>query len=86
MASQAGPGPGKRYRCEGCGNLTRFDIESVERVRQFWHAELSGDGRVESEEQLDRRVESVVCPWCGTGARVAVVDTPSAEALVQARS
>lgn len=85
MATPAGPEPGKRYRCDGCGNLTRFEVEAVERVRRFWHAELSGDGHVESEEQLDQHIESVQCPWCGTGARVTVVETPLAEALSDAR-
>lgn len=79
MTEYAGPGPGKRYRCDGCGNLTRFDVESVERVRRFWHADLSGAGAVEDEQRLEVSSEVVTCRWCATGARVEVVDVPDPE-------
>jgi hypothetical protein len=79
MVDQAVPELGKRYRCAGCGNVTRFDIESVERVRRFWHADLSGEGKVESEERLDVTVEAVTCHWCGTGTRIEVVESPIGE-------
>lgn len=59
---------GKRYRCQACGNLTRFDVETSERVRRFWHAGLGGDGSVEEEERHAVRVESVTCRWCGSTA------------------
>ncbi len=70
-----GPGPGQRYRCTGCGNLTRFDIETVERVRRYWHVDLSGQGQVESEEPLERTVRSVSCRWCGSDA-IELVERP----------
>lgn len=77
-AQLAGLAPGKRYRCAACGNLTRFDIESVERVRRFWHADLSGAGSVEEEERLAAGVERVSCRWCGSSASIEVVDAPGA--------
>lgn len=79
MAEYATPEPGKRYRCASCGNVTRFDIVSVERVRRFWHVELSGEGRVESEERTDVDVEAVTCHWCGPAGRIEVVDAPIGE-------
>lgn len=72
-----GLAPGQRYRCAACGNLTRFDVETVERVRRYWHADLSGDGVVDDEQRVEVRVESVSCRWCGTGQAVEVVDTPA---------
>jgi hypothetical protein len=65
---------GKRFRCSGCGNLTRFDVESVERVRRFWHVDLAGSGHAEEEERVEVRVESVTCRWCGAGDRIEVID------------
>jgi hypothetical protein len=67
---------GERYRCAACGNLTRFDVETVERVRRFWHADLSGEGTVEDEERLEVRVETVSCRWCGSGEWIEVVAVP----------
>lgn len=86
MGQQVGPGPGRRYRCEGCGNLTRFDIETTERVRRYWHADLSGAGRVESEERIELQSEEVTCRWCGTGARVTVEEAPAAQTLEETGS
>jgi hypothetical protein len=54
------------YRCEACGNKTRFDVVETKRVRGFHHFTLGGDVMVEEEEVLDRVVESVVCRWCGS--------------------
>lgn len=86
MHEEVGPGAGQRYRCDGCGNLTRFDIETVERVRRYWHADLSGQGEVESEERLETHAEEITCRWCGTGARVRVIEAPVAQALAKAGS
>jgi len=73
-----GLAPDRRYRCAGCGNLTRFDVEVVERTRRFLHADLSGVASVEREEVLAREVEAVICHWCGTGEHVAVEAAPGA--------
>jgi hypothetical protein len=70
--------PGKRYRCAACGNLTRFDVESVERVRRYWHVDLAGEGRVEHDERLEGSVVAVTCRWCGAADGVEVVDAPGA--------
>lgn len=69
--------PGKRYRCGACGNLTRFDVVSRERVRRFWHMDLSGDGAVEEEDPLEVTIESISCRWCGAADAIEIVDAPS---------
>lgn len=53
------------YRCEACGNKTRFDVFENKRVRAFHHYSLGGELTVEEEEILDRSIEKVVCRWCG---------------------
>ena len=37
----------QRYRCAGCGNLTRFDVTRTRRTTEYWHFDLAGDHRVE---------------------------------------
>jgi ribosomal protein S27E len=54
------------FRCEDCGNKTRFDVFERRRVRAYWHFSLGGELGVEEEEVLDRAVERVVCRWCGS--------------------
>lgn len=78
MESLVGLQPGTRYRCEACGNLTRFDVESVERVRRFWHADLAGIGQVEEEERTQVTVTQVTCCWCTSTDAVEVVEAPCA--------
>ncbi len=58
------------YRCEACGNKTRFDVVETKRTRAFHHFSLGGDLTIEEEEVLDRTVEQVVCRWCGSTADV----------------
>lgn len=79
MDLPAGLEPGHRYRCGACGNLTRFDVETVERVRRFWHAELSGQARVEEASPLEVEVVGVTCRWCGSADAIEVVEAPGAE-------
>lgn len=55
----------ERYRCSGCGNLTRFDVVATRRTRAFHHFTVAGDLTVEDEQVLDERVEEVTCRWCG---------------------
>ncbi len=76
MAQVARLEQGQRYRCGACGNLTRFDVETVERVRRFWHQDLSGRGAVDAEERLEVSVASVTCRWCGSGDQIEVVAAP----------
>lgn len=68
---------GMRWRCGACGNLTRFDVESTERVRRFWHVDLSGAGRIEEEERPEVTVQSVTCRWCGSRDAVEQVEAPA---------
>jgi transposase len=53
------------YRCESCGNKTRFDVFERKRVRAFHHFSLGGEDSVEEEEVLELEIEKVVCRWCG---------------------
>jgi hypothetical protein len=73
----AGLEPGHRFRCSACGNLTRFDVETVERMRRYWHAELSGEAVAEEEEVLSLEVVSVTCRWCGSADSIEVVESPA---------
>ncbi len=59
-----------RYRCNSCGNLTRFDVTTTRRTRAFHHFSVGGELTVEDEEVLAEEVESVVCRWCSSGAGV----------------
>ncbi len=60
-----------RYRCEVCGNVTRFDVVATRRTRSFHHFTLGGDLTVEDETVLAETIEDVRCRWCGDGGRVA---------------
>ena len=64
----------QRYRCLGCGNLTRFDVVATRRSRAFHHFAVSGELAIEDEEVLEEVVESVTCRWCGAaGDRIELV-------------
>lgn len=77
--SPVGLEAGTRYKCEGCGNLTRFDVRFVERGVRFWHAEVSGEGTVDATEDHELDIESVTCRWCGSADRIVVERAPIAE-------
>jgi hypothetical protein len=70
--------PGHRFRCDACGNVTRFDVLSTARTRQYHHFDLGGAGRVEEEETLSHHVESVTCRWCGRADAVQTEAAPAA--------
>ena len=76
--------PGRRFRCDRCGNVTRFDVVAVARTRAFHHFDLGGSGVVEEVETLARDVESVTCRWCGAGGAVVVEPAPAPEASPEA--
>jgi hypothetical protein len=61
------------YRCDACGNKTRFDVFETKKVKTFVHFTLGGEPEAEEEEVLDRSVEKVVCRWCGSSDQVAEV-------------
>ena len=66
------------YRCDACGNKTRFDVYESKRVRTFQHFTLGGEMSVEEEEILDHAVDRVVCRWCGSADSIAVVEDAAA--------
>ena len=59
------PDQTQRWRCAGCGNLTRFDVTRLRRTTEFWHFDLAGDHVVEDTEVREETVEQVSCRWCG---------------------
>jgi hypothetical protein len=63
-----------RYRCDGCGNLTRFDVTISQQTRAFHHYTVGGELLVEDEQVLSRSVDEVVCRWCGHGRSVVEID------------
>ena len=68
------PGSSHRWRCGGCGNLTRFDVTRTRRTTEFWHFDLAGEHAVESTEVKDESVEAVSCRWCGRDDAIEMVD------------
>jgi hypothetical protein len=56
-----------RYRCNACGNVTRFDVLATRRTRAFHHYTIGGELEIEEEEVLEDRVERVTCRWCSAG-------------------
>ena len=58
------------YRCDACGNKTRFDVFETKRVRGFHHFTLAGERTIEEEEVLEHTVERVVCRWCGSADQI----------------
>ena len=72
-ASTGIPDDGHRWRCSGCGNLTRFDVTRTRRTTEFWHFDLAGAHRVEETELLAESVERVTCRWCGRSDAVELV-------------
>jgi hypothetical protein len=65
-----------RYRCDACGNLTRFDVTSTKTTRAYHHFTVGGELVVEDEEILEETVHEVACRWCGHGRAVEVLDGP----------
>lgn len=65
------------YRCDACGNKTRFDIYETKKVRGFHHFTLGGEVTVEEEEILEHDVERVVCRWCGSADQIVEEETTS---------
>lgn len=59
------PDTTNRWRCGGCGNLTRFDVSRTRRTNEYWHFDLAGEPVVEDTEVVAETVESVSCRWCG---------------------
>jgi len=73
------PAATSRWRCGGCGNLTRFDVTIARRTTEFWHFDLAGGHRVEQSETRDEQLESVTCRWCGRSDSIEVVSRAEAD-------
>ncbi|GAC1421492.1 MAG: hypothetical protein NVSMB57_15050 [Actinomycetota bacterium] len=71
--------PTTRYRCDACGNLTRFDVVATRRTREFHHFSLGGEVSVEEAEILSEDIEKITCRWCGASDKIETIDdTPAA--------
>lgn len=68
----------RRYRCNACGNLTRFDVTATRRTKSFHHFDVSGELAVEETEVLEESIEEVSCRWCQSSADT--VEIPPHEA------
>ena len=73
------PASDERWRCAGCGNLTRFDVTRTRRTTEYWHFDLAGDHHVEEEHLRAETLESVSCRWCGRVDAIEIVDRASAD-------
>ena len=63
-----------RFRCTGCGNLTRFDVVATRRTRAFHHYTVGGELAIEDEELLSETIEEVTCRWCSaSGERIEAI-------------
>ena len=69
-----------RYRCDTCGNLTRFTVTATRRTSAFHHFTVGGDLTIEDEDVLEERVEAVTCRWCGAGGKVVELEVSEDDA------
>lgn len=67
------PDSDHRWRCGGCGNLTRFDVSRTRRTTEFWHVDLAGESVVEETSLREERLEAVTCRWCGRSDAIETV-------------
>jgi hypothetical protein len=74
------PAPHQRWRCGGCGNLTRFDVARTRRTNEFWHFDLAGEHLIEESELRAETVEAVTCRWCGRADAIELVERNRADA------
>jgi hypothetical protein len=68
-----------RWRCGGCGNLTRFDVTRTRRTTEYWHFDLAGEHRIEETDLLDQDVTRVSCRWCGRDDAIETVTRKDAD-------
>jgi hypothetical protein len=76
------PDDARRWRCGGCGNLTRFDVTRTRRTTEYWHFDMAGEHTVEESTLLAEDVEQVTCRWCGRADAIETVtrvDAPLSE-------
>jgi hypothetical protein len=74
------PDANTRWRCGGCGNLTRFDVTRTRRTTEFWHFDLAGEHQVEESATEHEDVESVSCRWCGRSDAIELVSRTEVDA------
>ncbi len=74
------PDANTRWRCGGCGNLTRFDVTRDRRTTEFWHFDLAGEYRVEDTSTEREDVVAVTCRWCGRSDAVELVSRADVDA------
>lgn len=67
------PDDQRRWRCGGCGNLTRFNVTRSRRTTEFWHFDLAGEREVEDVATEQETVELVTCRWCGRSDAIELV-------------
>ena len=79
-SSESTAPPPPRYRCNACGNLTRFEVTTTRRTRAFHHYTVGGELSIEDVEVLAEDIESAVCRWCGTGESVVQIDAGDLDA------
>ena len=73
-----------RYRCDGCGNLTRFDVTTSRTTKAFHHYTVGGELEVEETTVLSNHVDEVVCRWCGHGRSIVELgEDPALEAQLR---
>jgi hypothetical protein len=77
------PDAAHRWRCTGCGNLTRFDVTRTRRTVEFWHFGLDGEHRVEETQLLSEALDSVRCRWCGRDDAMELVPRADMPATTQ---
>ena len=66
-----------RYRCNACGNLTRFDVVETTTQRAFHHYTVGGELSIEETEIVSHVVDSVTCRWCDHGRNVELLTDAS---------
>jgi hypothetical protein len=69
-----------RYRCDACGNLTRFDVTISQTTKAFHHYTVGGERQLEDEQVLAHNVDAVSCRWCGHGRSVVEISAADAAA------
>jgi hypothetical protein len=73
------------YRCDGCGNVTRFDVTTSQTTKAFHHYTVGGELVVEEAMVVSRHVDEVVCRWCGHGRSIVELDPEGEEPGAQSR-
>ncbi len=79
IGASAVPDAQHRWRCGGCGNVTRFDVIREAKMREYWHLNLAGVPAVEDSETLSERVAAISCRWCGRDDAIEVIERPGAD-------